>query len=77
MNTGSPPSYFTGFTVASKVTSEQNTFSPGFTPANFTAICKAAVPAERATAYLHPIFSQVRRSTSLIFLPTVDIQFVS
>ena len=32
MNTGSPPSYTTGFTVASKVMSEQNTFFPSSTP---------------------------------------------
>ena len=50
INTGSPPSYFTGFTVAANVISEQNTLSCGFTPAIFTAICKAAVPDDNATA---------------------------
>ena len=30
--------------VAENVKSEQNTLSPGFTPANFTAKCKLAVP---------------------------------
>ena len=53
------------------------TLSPGLTPANFTAMCSAAVPADNATAYLQPTFSQIRRSTSLIFAPTVDIQLVS
>ncbi|CDC44975.1 uncharacterized protein BN719_00924 [Clostridium sp. CAG:58] len=77
MNTGTPPSYTTGFTVAEKVMSEQNTFSPGFTPASFTARWRAEVPVARATAYLHPTVSQARRSTSLIFSPTVDIQFFS
>ena len=35
------------------------------------------IHADKATAYLHPIFSQVIFSTSLMFLPTVDIQLVS
>lgn len=38
---------------------------------------RAAVPADNPTAYLHPIFLHTSRSTSLIFAPTVDIQFVS
>ena len=50
INTGFPFSYRTGFTVAAKVMSEQNTLSPCLTPANFTAKCKAAVPEESATA---------------------------
>ena len=66
-----------GLQVAPKVTSLQNTLTPGFMPASFTAICKAAVPEERATEYLQPTFSQVIRSTSSMFAPTVDIQFVS
>ena len=89
INTGSPPSYTTGFTVASKVISEQNTFLPSNAPcptfgipyasipASFIARCSDAVPADNPTAYLQPIFSHTNRSTSLIFAPTVDIQFVS
>ena len=60
-----------------KVISEQKTLSPFCTPANLTAICKAAVPEARATAYLQPIFSHSICSTALIFSPTVDIQLVS
>ena len=89
MNTGSPPSYTIGFTVASKVISEQNTFLPSNAPcptlgipyaaipASFIDKCKDAVPHDKATACLQPIYSQTILSTSLIFLPTVDIQFVS
>ena len=57
--------------------SVQITLSPGFTPASLTAICKEDVPDAKATAYLHPTFSQIILSISLMFLPTVDIQFVS
>jgi len=75
--------------VASKVISEQKTFFPSNAPcptfgipyasipANFIARCSDAVPADNATAYLHPIYSHAILSTSLIFFPTVDIQFVS
>ena len=77
MNIGTPPSYTTGLIVAANVMSEQNTLSPGFTPASFTAICKAAVPVDKATAYLHPILSHARRSISFMLLPTVESQFVS
>ena len=76
INTGTPPSYVIGFTVALNVISLQNTFSPGFIPANFIAKWSAAVPEDNATAYLHPTFSQVIFSTSFIFSPTVLIQFV-
>ena len=37
----------------------------------------AAVPEDKATEYLHPIFSHVILSTSFILAPTVDIQLVS
>ena len=37
----------------------------------------AAVPLARATAYFFPTFSAICRSTSLMFSPMVDIQFVS
>src|SRR5699024_1810056 len=46
-------------------------------PASFIARCNDAVPADNATAYLQPIYSHAILSTSLMFLPTVDIQFVS
>ena len=89
IKTGIPPSYSTGFKVASKVISEQNTRLPStapwptagrpysFSPASFTHRCSAAVQAERATAYFTPAFSAAIRSTSLIFAPTVLIQLVS
>ena len=48
-----------------------------FSPASFIARCRAAVPAESATAYLQPTFSQICFSISLMFAPTVDIQLVS
>ena len=75
--------------MASKVISEQKTFFPSNAPcptfgipyasipANFIARCNDAVPADNATACLHPIYSHAILSTSLIFFPTVDIQFVS
>ena len=44
---------------------------------SFIARCRDAVPHERATAYLTPTFSATCHSTSLIFAPTADIQFVS
>ena len=46
-------------------------------PASFVQRWSAAVPAESATAYLQPTFSAARRSTSLMFAPTVLIQLVS
>ena len=89
MNTGIPPSYTMGLTVASNVISLDatrrlhNAPVPGdgfpyiFSPASFIAKCNAAVPADSATAYLHPTFSQMLFSASLMFAPTVDIQLVS
>src|SRR5574344_2473121 len=46
-------------------------------PASFIARWRDAVPADNATAYRTPTLSAINRSTSLIFFPTVDIQFVS
>ena len=69
--------------------SEQNTFLPSKVPCPTLGIpyaliparridkCNEAVPADNPTAYLQPTFSAASFSTSLIFLPTVDIQFVS
>ena len=52
------------------------TLSPGLTPAKRTQMCSAEVPQDNATASVHPIFSAISCSTSLIFAPTVDIQLV-
>ena len=47
-NTGRPPSYTIGFALATNVNDEQNTSSPGRTPASRSARCSAAVPEESA-----------------------------
>ena len=58
MNTGTAPRNVTGETLPIKVNVEASTSSPGPTHSSRRARCMAAVPLERATQCLIPVYSE-------------------
>src|ERR1700687_2428914 len=67
--TGDPPAYRTELAVAMKDRLGHSTSSPGLTPADTNARCKAVVQEDTATAWTAPTYSAKRFSNSATRTP--------
>ena len=77
MNTGQAPACRMALAVATKVSVEVSTQSPGRTPATISAVCSAAVPLTVATAWAQPRRLAMSVSKRLTKPPPEDTQLVS